>query len=116
MYIVYGIPNCDTLKKATAWMQKNKIPFQFYDYKKQGISKEKLIQWCGQVGWEIILNKKGTTWRKLTPEQQATIKTEKNAIKFLLENTSAIKRPLVEKDEKVLVVGFEEITYQSLFK
>ena len=64
--IVYGIPNCDTTKKAMTWLKKNKIDFSFHDYKQQGISKEKLEEWCNKEGWEIIFNKRSTTWRELS--------------------------------------------------
>ena len=74
---VYGIPNCDTVKKVLAWLKKNNIAFEFHDYKKLGISQEKLIQWTAEVGWEKLVNKKGTTWRALTAEQQAAVKNEK---------------------------------------
>ena len=73
MYIVYGIPNCDTVKKALLWMQKNKIPFTFYDYKKEGVSIPKLKLWSKQVGWENLINKKGTTWRQTEPTIQISI-------------------------------------------
>ena len=116
MYILYGIPNCDTVKKARTWLEKQKIPYEFHDYKKAGISPAKLKQWSAQVGWEILLNKKGTTWKKLDEKVQAAVTNEKAAIKVLSENTSAIKRPLIEKGEKVVVVGFDEESYGKLFK
>jgi Spx/MgsR family transcriptional regulator len=116
MYIVYGIPNCDTVKKATTWLQKHKIPFRFHDYKKLGITKDKVKSWCKQSEWETILNKKGTTWRQMDPAIQAKVMNIDSAAKILIENTSAIKRPLIELDEKVIVVGFDEATYQTLFK
>jgi Spx/MgsR family transcriptional regulator len=116
MYILYGIPNCDTVKKARTWLEKQKIPYEFHDYKKAGISPVKLKQWSTQVGWEILLNKKGTTWKKLDEKVQAAVTNEKAAIKVLTENTSAIKRPLIEKGDKVVVVGFDEEGYEKLFK
>jgi arsenate reductase len=66
---VYGIPNCDTVKKSLDWLKKNKIDYEFHDYKKSGITKAKLEAWSKKVGWEVLVNKKGTTWRKLTPEE-----------------------------------------------
>ncbi len=116
MYIVYGIPNCDTVKKVLTWLQKHKITYQFHDYKKEGISPGKLKNWCEQVGWETVLNKKSTTWRELDPKTQASITNEKAAIKLMVENTSSIKRTVIEKDEKVMVVGFNESAYEKLFK
>lgn len=116
MYTVYGIPNCDTVKKARTWFEKKKIPYVFHDYKKEGITATKLKQWCAQSGWETILNKKGTTWRKLDEVTQASVTTEKAAIKLLAENTSAIKRPVIEKGDALVIVGFDETEYQRLIK
>lgn len=116
MYTLYGIPNCDTVKKARTWLEKQKIPYQFHDYKKSGITTAKLKQWSSQVGWEILLNKKGTTWRSLDEKTQASVTNEKTATKILAENTSAIKRPVIEKEDKVIMVGFDEATYAKLFK
>ena len=115
MYQVYGIPNCDTVKKAVTWLSDHKIGFEFNDYKKKGITARKLKSWCKQVGWEALLNKKGTTWKKIDPTVQATITNEKAAIALLVENTSMIKRPLVELEDKVVSLGFESEIYQKIF-
>lgn len=111
MYIIYGIPNCDTVKKALLWMQKNKIPFTFYDYKKEGVSIPKLKLWSKQVGWENLINKKGSTWRQTEPTIQISITNEKAALNLLQEKTSMIKRPLIEKGEKVISLGFDANVY-----
>ena len=116
MYIVYGIPNCDTVKKTRDWLSKHKIAYEFHDYKKQGITTQKLKAWSNQLGWESFLNKKGTTWRALDPVIQATIINEKAAISLLVEHTSMIKRPLIEKGDKVVALGFNEADYAKLFK
>ena len=116
MYQVYGIPNCDTVKKAVTWLSDNKIGFEFNDYKKKGITVMKLKLWCKQVGWEALLNKKGTTWKKIDPAVQATITNEKAAIALLTENTSMIKRPLVEKGDTVVALGFDSAVYEKVFK
>lgn len=116
MYTLYGIPNCDTVKKARTWLEKQKVAYEFHDYKKAGITPAKLKQWSTQVGWEILLNKKGTTWKKLDEKIQSAVTNEKTAIKVLSENTSAIKRPLIEKGDKVIIVGFDEESYSKLFK
>lgn len=115
MYIVYGIPNCETVRKTTDWLKQHKTAFEFHDYKKSGISAEKLKQWCEQVGWETLLNKKGTTWRGLSAEAQAKITTAKQAIKLMAEHTSSIKRPVIEKNGKIITVGFKEAEYLQLF-
>ncbi|MES1226902.1 MAG: ArsC family reductase, partial [Bacteroidota bacterium] len=104
---VYGIPNCDTIKKTTDWLKKNKIDFSFHDYKKEGITKAKLATWSEKVGWETILSKKSTTWRELSAEEQAKIKSQSAAIKVMMENNSIIKRPVIEAGDKLLV-GFNE--------
>ena len=116
MYIVYGIPNCNTVKKAITWLQEHKISYEFHHYKKKGISSAKLSEWSKQVGWEILLNRKGTTWKQLDQSLQNSIKSEKSAVSLLIEKTSAIKRPLIEKNGKVVVIGFEEGLYKRLFK
>ncbi len=112
--IVYGIPNCDTIKKATSLLTKNKISFQFYDYKKQGIEKEKLEAWCTKVSWEILLNKKSTTWRELSKPEQEKVTNKTAAIKIMMNNTSIIKRPVIEYNSKIMV-GFSEEGYKQLF-
>lgn len=113
--IIYGIPNCDTIKKTLDWFAKNKIPFKFHDYKKAGISKEKLATWCKQVGWEILLNKKSSTWRGLEKEEQEQIKTQAKAIALMLQQNSIIKRPVIELENNLLV-GFDENIFNDTFK
>lgn len=114
--IVYGIKNCDTVKKALTWLTAHKIAFDFHDYKTQSITEHKLQAWCAQVGWEVLLNKKGTTWRKLDEQTQATVTNEKAAIAVMMANTSIIKRPVIEKNDKVIAVGFEEKLYREKLK
>lgn len=117
MYTVYGIPNCDTVKKALTWLDTHKIPYTFHSYKKQGITAARLRNWSSQLGWEALVNKKGTTWRKLDPKVQAAITSEKAAIQLLAEHTSAIKRPLIEStDGKVTALGFDPAVYEKTFK
>ena len=116
MYMIYGIPNCDTVKKVFTWFKENKIPYEFHDYKKTGISPAKLKAWSGQVGWEVLLNKRGTTWKELDAKTQASITNEKAAIKLMAENTSSIKRPVIEKGDKVMIVGYDVTAYENLFK
>ena len=112
---VYGILNCDTVKKSLDWLKKNKIDYEFHDYKKSGITKAKLEAWSKKVGWEVLVNKKGTTWRKLTREDQEKITTQSAAIKVMMENNSIIKRPVVEAGEKLLV-GFNETDFIKQLK
>lgn len=111
--IVYGIKNCDTVKKALNWLKANNKAFEFHDYKKEGITSEKLQSWCSQVGWENLLNRRGTTWRKLDEETKNAVTDETQAMNVMLTNTSIIKRPVIEKDGKVLMVGFDEASYSA---
>lgn len=113
--IVYGIKNCNTVKLALDWLKKKKIEFEFHDYKTKGITEAKLKAWCKQVGWESLVNKRGTTWRQLDEATQKKITSEKAAIALMLEKTSVIKRPLIEEDGKVLALGFDEAGYKKQF-
>ena len=99
--IVYGIKNCNTVKKAIDWLTKNKVVFEFHDYKNAGITAAKLSAWCQQVGWESLVNKRGTTWRQLEEADKNKVVNEKTAIALMLEKTNVIKRPLIEEKGKV---------------
>jgi arsenate reductase (glutaredoxin) len=114
--IVYGIKNCNTVKSAIEWLNKNKVEFEFHDYKKSGITAAKLTEWCKQVGWESLVNKRGTTWRQLDEADQKKVVNEKSAIALMLEKTSVIKRPLIEEDGKVLLLGFDENAFKKVLK
>lgn len=109
--IVYGIPNCNTVKKSLDWLKSHQIDFEFHDFKKKGITAEKLNEWCNIFGWETVLNRKGLTWKKLTKDEQTAIDTQDKAIVYLIENTSAIKRPVIEKNEKAVLISFDEERY-----
>ncbi|HEY8401473.1 MAG TPA: ArsC family reductase [Cytophagaceae bacterium] len=111
--IVYGIKNCDTVKKSLNWLKGNNIAFDFHDYKSKGISESKLKEWCKQVGWESLVNQRGTTWRQLDESVKNAITNESSAIALMQEKTSVIKRPLIEKDGKVLLLGFDEKEYED---
>jgi arsenate reductase (glutaredoxin) len=114
--IVYGIKNCNTVKSAIEWLNKNKVEFEFHDYKKLGITSAKLSEWCKQVGWESLVNKRGTTWRQLDEADQKKVVNEKSAIALMLEKTSVIKRSLIEEDGKVLLLGFDENAFKKVLK
>jgi arsenate reductase (glutaredoxin) len=111
--IVYGIKNCNTVKSALEWLRKRNIEFDFHDYKSKGIAEAKLREWSKQVGWEGLVNKRGTTWRQLDEKTQSKITNEASAIELMKEKTSVIKRPLIEIDNKVVLLGFDEATYKS---
>ena len=112
MLQVYGIKNCNTVKKAIDWLNENHKDYVFHDYKKEPATLNKLEEWEKEVSWEQLVNKKGTTWRKLSPEEQAAIKDAKSANAVLLGNNSMIKRPLIESPKGILL-GFDEDEYKS---
>ncbi len=112
---VYGIKNCNTVNTAIDWLKKNKTEFEFHDYKSKGITEEKLKEWIKQVGWENLVNKRGTTWRQLDPAVQERTTNEKEAIKLMMEKTSVIKRPLIEEHGKIAALGFDEADYKKKF-
>ena len=110
---VYGIKNCDTMKKARAWLENNRVAYAFHDYKSAGIDKSKLEGWVRKVGWETLLNRAGTTFRKL-PEKDKEGLTEKKAIALMLAQSSMIKRPVLELSGGKLLVGFKPEQYETL--
>ena len=112
-YIVYGIKNCDTVKKALDWLKSNNIAYEFHDYKSKGVTAHKIKSWVNQVGWEELVNKKGTTWRQLEEPQKLTIKDEVSAIALMEEKTSIIKRPIIEHEGKIVIIGFDAEEYQE---
>jgi Spx/MgsR family transcriptional regulator len=114
MITVYGIKNCNTVKTALDWLKKNKVDLEFHDYKSKGISEEKLRAWSKQVGWESLVNKRGTTWRQLDEATQSRVTSEAKAIELMKEKTSVIKRPLIEDDGKIVALGFDEAVYKRL--
>ncbi len=109
---VYGITNCDTVQKALKWLNANHVKYEFHDFKKLGISEEKLEEWDKKAGYEAFLNKKGLTWKQLDPAAKESIKTNTDALKLLQEKTSMIKRPVIEKDG-FLFFGFDEKVYMD---
>jgi arsenate reductase len=111
---IYGIKNCDTMKKARAWLDKKGVEYVFHDYKISGIEKSKLEGWAKKAGWEMLLNRAGTTFREL-PEKDKTSMTEKKAIALMLEQPSMIKRPVLELPGGKLLVGFKPEEYQKAF-
>lgn len=110
---LYGIPNCDTVKKARVWLDGQGIAFSFHDYKKAGADAEKLKAWCAAKGWETILNRAGTTFKKLPDADKADL-TEAKAIKLMLGQPSIIKRPVVEHLGGLLV-GFKQPEWETAF-
>ncbi len=114
--IVYGIPNCNTVKKALDWLKGNQVHFEFHDFKKKGVTEEKLNEWFNVFGWEKVINKKGLTFKKLSKDEQAAIDSPQKTIAYLIINTSAIKRPVIEQNGKAVAIGFDEAIYQDKIK
>ncbi len=110
MVTIYGIKNCDTMKKARAWLDTHRIDYAFHDYKASGIDKDRLTRWSKEAGWETLLNKAGTTFRKL-PDADKENLTERKALGLMLVQPSMIRRPVLETGGK-LVVGFKPEIYE----
>ena len=110
---VYGIPNCDTVKKARNWLDAQGIDYTFHDYKKEGVARDDLERWSDACGWEVLLNRRGTTYRKLDESEKANIDRAK-AIALMEEHTSLIKRPVMERDgDNHILVGFAESEWEN---
>jgi arsenate reductase len=110
---IYGIKNCDTMKKAFVWLDKHNLAYAFHDYKKDGVAKSDLERWTKEMGWEVVLNRAGTTFRKL-PDADKEKLTEKKAIALMLAQPSMIKRPVLDVGGK-LTIGFKPEIYAKLF-
>jgi arsenate reductase len=112
MITVYGIPNCDTVKKARAWLTEHGVVHHFHDFKKQGVSESELDRWLAAVGWESVINRKGTTWRQLDEAVRAGVTDVASARAVALANPSLIKRPVVQWTDGI-TVGFDAAGWQS---
>ncbi len=110
---IYGIKNCDTMKKARTWLDKAGVEYAFHDYKAEGIDKASLEAWSAKVGWDTLLNKSGTTFRKLSDSDKATV-NERKAIALMMDQPAMIKRPVLDIDGKLLV-GFKPAEYEKAF-
>ncbi len=107
MITLYGIPNCDTVKKARTWLSEHAVPYQFHDFKKQGVPPAQLDAWLQAVDWETLVNRKGTMWRKLDAAAQAAVVDTASARALALTQASIIKRPVVEWADGSVTVGFK---------
>ncbi len=115
MYTLYGIPNCNTIKKARSWFENHGLEYHFYNYKTNPISTQQLKRWSAKFGWERLLNKQGTTWRKLSAADQVAIVNEETAFAILKAYPSIVKRPIIEKDQIPITLGFDPTQYEQLF-
>jgi Spx/MgsR family transcriptional regulator len=114
--VLYGIPNCDTVKKARAWLAEQQVAVQFHDFKKQGVPEDRLDHWLATAGWEKLLNRQGTTWRKLDEATRAAAADARSARALMLAQASVIKRPVVEWNARDVTVGFDVKDWQSRLK
>jgi Spx/MgsR family transcriptional regulator len=105
--IVYGIPNCDSVKKARAWLTEQGLEHVFHDFKKQGVPEAQLQQWLDACGWELVLNRKGTTWRQLDAATQAAVQDAASARALMLQQASVIKRPVIAWPSGAVTVGYQ---------
>jgi arsenate reductase (glutaredoxin) len=112
MTTVHGISNCDTVKKARAWLAEHRVPHEFYDFKRQGVPPVALDHWLHTLGWEALLNRNGTTWRRLDEASRAAVQDVASARALMLAQPSVIKRPVVQWANGV-TVGFEPVTWQA---
>jgi arsenate reductase (glutaredoxin) len=113
---LYGIPNCNTVKKARDWLANKGIAYTFHDFKKQGISAELLENWLSQQPHSKLINRAGLTWRSLDDSTKSSIVDDATAMQLMQAKTSLIKRPLLEKNSKIVYLGFDEAAYKELFK
>ncbi|MBT9493325.1 MAG: ArsC family reductase [Paucibacter sp.] len=114
MITVYGIPNCDTVKRARAWLTEQGLAYQFHDFKKSGVPPAELAAWCEQLGWERVLNRAGTTWRKQGEADRAAVVDSASAQALLLREPSAIKRPVVRWGDGRWSIGFSAAQFAEL--
>lgn len=111
---LYGIPNCNTVKKARTWLDEHGIPYEFHDFKKQGIDAATLENWLKQTSWGKLVNRAGMTWRGLDDQTKSGVIDNASAIRLMMEKTSVIKRPVLIKDGTLICLGFDETTYGKL--
>ncbi len=109
---IYGIKNCDTMKKARTWLDQHDVDYRFHDYRKDGVDPERLRRWCDEVGWEKLLNRAGTTFRKLPEDEKAALDRTK-AIALMLSNPAMIKRPVLAAGDR-LIIGFQPQHYADV--
>lgn len=112
-YTMYGIKNCDTIKKASKWLDENHIPYVFYDYRKDGLTEALLRTFTENIDWQTLVNKRGTTWRQLSDEEKSAIVDVTSAIVLMLEKPAIIKRPILVSSDNQFIVGFNANDYQT---
>jgi Spx/MgsR family transcriptional regulator len=111
---LFGIPNCNSVKKAREWLSLNNVTYDFHDFKKNGVNHALIEGWLTQQPWEKLVNRAGMTWRNLTDAEKTAVVDAPSAIKLMLEKSSVIKRPVLVKDGKIICLGFTEAAYKEL--
>lgn len=114
MTTLFGIKNCDAVRKARKWLEANGVSYRFHDFRADGLTDERLQRWSKLAGWEVLLNRRGTSWRQLPAQTRDNIE-EASALALMLENPTLIKRPVLELDDETILVGFTESEYQNRF-
>ncbi len=114
MIELYGIPNCDTVKKARTWLIEHEVNYAFHDFKKQAISEALLVDWLQQIGWQRLLKKTGPTWNKLPAEVKASNQDDASALELMLTHPNVIKRPVLTRNGEVLATGYNLSEYDNL--
>lgn len=112
---LYGIPNCDTVKKARNWLDQHEIAYTFHDFKKAGINRDLLDAWLREIKWDVLVNRKGTTWRGLSDQRKASVIDANSAAELMLELPSVVKRPVLALTDGIRV-GFSDELYQQIFE
>jgi arsenate reductase len=111
---LYGIPNCNTVKKARAWLDEHGVAYEFHDYKKQGVDRAMLESWLAQMPWEKLINRAGTTWRGLSDSEKTTVADNSSAVALMMAKPSVIRRPVVTDGMRIRAVGFDATEFESL--
>ena len=112
MITLYGIKNCDTVRKACKWLDANGVEYHFHDVRKDGLTMSKVKQWTKAVDWEVLLNRRGLTWRQLSDDEKADLNKSK-AVRLMAEKPTLIKRPVLELESEAVMVGFKEEIYKA---
>jgi arsenate reductase (glutaredoxin) len=113
---LYGIPNCNTVKKARDWLAQHGIAVEFHDFKKHGLDQTVARNWLKQTDWTGLINRSGLTWRGLPEQRKQKVLDAPSALALMMEKTSVIKRPVLEQNGKLLHVGFDDAAYSKIFK
>ncbi|HYG33119.1 MAG TPA: ArsC family reductase [Methylophilaceae bacterium] len=113
---LYGIPNCNTVKKARTWLAEHQADVEFHDFRKDGVDEALLNSWLTQMPWEKLVNRSGMTWRNLDDSAKTAVQDNDSALKLMLKKPSVIKRPVLVENGKILALGFDEAAYHKLLK